>query len=201
MLFSVDNSNFVWHHFRKQMQVHISFEERSVESDFRISKVHQNCNLDCNRWMTSGVLEMACSTVILLVAQIEVLPHTCRIFALKLPDLHIMEESRMSVSLPFGDTDRNMSANISEPTSANQEDLIELKNKPETNPKRRRLNNASPRKNTNLDPLLDETVSKNVMLKRKNKEIQERLEKLVKIYTRLIERKQVVFLKSSEPNQ
>ena len=107
----------------------------------------------------------------------------------------------MGVSLPLGDTDRNMSANISEPASANQENLIELKSKPETNPKRRRLNNAISRKNTNLDTLLDETVSKNVMLKRKNKEIQERLEKLVKIYTRLIERKQVVFLKSSEPNQ
>ena len=151
--------------------------------------------------MTSGVLEMACCAVILLVAQIEVLPHICRIFALKLPDLQIMEESQMSVSLPFGDTDRNMSANISEPASANQENLIELKSKPETNPKRRRLNNASSRKNANLDTLLDESVSKNMMLKRKNKEIQERLEKLVKIYTRLIERKQVVFLRSSEPNQ
>ena len=184
------------------MKVHIPFEERSVESGFRISKVHQNCNLDCNRWMMSGVLEMACCTVILLVAQIEVLPpHICRIFALTLPDLHIMEESRMSVSLPLGDTDRNMSADISEPASANQENLIELKSKPETNPKRKRLNNALSRKNTNLDTLLDETVSKNVMLKRKNKEIQERLEKLVKVYTRLIERKQVVFLKSIEPNQ
>ena len=50
-----------------------------------------------------------------------------------------------------------------------------------------------------VDALLEEEVSRNSRLKKRKKEIQERLQKVVKLYTSLIERQRVVFLKPREP--
>ena len=50
-----------------------------------------------------------------------------------------------------------------------------------------------------VDALLEEEVSRNKRLKKRNKEIQERLQRVVKLYTSLIERQRIVFLKSRDP--
>ena len=50
-----------------------------------------------------------------------------------------------------------------------------------------------------VDALLEEEVSRNNRLKKRNKEIQERLQQVVKLYTSLIERQRIVFLKSRDP--
>ena len=49
-----------------------------------------------------------------------------------------------------------------------------------------------------VDALLEEEVSRNNRLKKRNKEIQERLQRVVKLYISLIERQRIVFLKSRE---
>ena len=49
-----------------------------------------------------------------------------------------------------------------------------------------------------VDALLEEEVSRNNRLKKGNKEIQERLQRVVKLYISLIERQRIVFLKSRE---
>merc|ERR1712172_476500 len=56
------------------------------------------------------------------------------------------------------------------------------------------LDRGSTRKK--VDALLEEEISRNNRLKRRNKEIQERLQQVVKLYTSLIERQRIVFLKS-----
>ena len=52
-------------------------------------------------------------------------------------------------------------------------------------------------KKQHVDALLEEEVSRNNRLKKRNKEIQDRLQKVVKLYTSLIERQRIVFLISS----
>ena len=72
---------------------------------------------------------------------------------------------------------------------------VELSSKPEE----KCLDRAS--KKQHVDALLEEEVSRNNRLKRRNKEIQERLQQVVKLYTSLIERQRIVFLKSKEPEK
>ena len=72
---------------------------------------------------------------------------------------------------------------------------VEMGNKP----KEKCLDRVS--KKQHVDALLEEEVSRNNRLKMRNKEIQERLQQVVKLYTSLIERQRIVFLKSREPEK
>ena len=78
-------------------------------------------------------------------------------------------------------------------------DEVELKRKPGGHSKGKWLDRAPKMKE--VDILLEEEVSRNKKLKKRNKEIQERLQQVVKLYTSLIERQRIVFLKSREPEK
>ena len=91
-----------------------------------------------------------------------------------------------------------MKADTSPSSSEDQKqgpDEVELSGKP----KEKCLDRVS--KKQHVDALLEEEVSRNNRLKRRNKEIQERLQQVVKLYTSLIERQRIVFLKSREPEK
>ena len=96
----------------------------------------------------------------------------------------------MQVSETKGDT-----------SSSSSEDHLKASDKVELNskPKEKCLDRVS--KKQHVDALLEEEVSRNNRLKRRNKEIQERLQQVVKLYTSLIERQRIVFLKSREPEK
>ena len=87
-------------------------------------------------------------------------------------------------------------ADTSPSSSEDQEqapDKVELSSKP----KEKCLDRGSTKQK--LDALLEEEVSRNNRLKKRNKEIQDRLQQVVKLYTSLIERQRIVFTKSQEP--
>ena len=91
-----------------------------------------------------------------------------------------------------------MKADTSPSSSEDQKqasDKVELSGKP----KEKCLDRVSTKQH--VDALLEEEVSRNNRLKRRNKEIQERLQQVVKLYTSLIERQRIVFLKSREPEK
>ena len=72
----------------------------------------------------------------------------------------------------------------------------ELKRKPGGDSKGKWLDRAPKMKE--VDILLEEEVSRNKKLKKRNKEIQERLQQVVKLYTYLIEKKIIVFKNPQE---
>ena len=76
-------------------------------------------------------------------------------------------------------------------------DEVKLSSKLGRPPKEKSLDRVSTKHK--VDALLDEEVSRNTRLKKRNKEIQERLQRVVKLYTSLIEGQRIVFLKPREP--
>ena len=72
----------------------------------------------------------------------------------------------------------------------------ELKRKPGGRSKGKWLDRAPKMKEVEI--LLEEEVSRNKKLKKRNKEIQERLQQVVKLYTYLIEKKIIVFKNPQE---
>ena len=76
-------------------------------------------------------------------------------------------------------------------------DEVKLSSKLGRPPKEKSLDRVSSKHK--VDALLDEEVSRNTRLKKRNKEIQERLQRVVKLYTSLIEGQRIVFLKPREP--
>ena len=92
--------------------------------------------------------------------------------------------------------DRSQSSEekVSETTASPDE--VELKRKPGGRSKGKWLDRAPKMKE--VDILLEEEVSKNKKLKKRNKEIQERLQQVVKLYTYLIEKKIIVFKNPQE---
>ena len=76
-------------------------------------------------------------------------------------------------------------------------DEVKLSSKLGRPPKGKSLDRVSTRHK--VDTLLEEEVLRNNRLKKRNKEIQERLQRVVKLYTSLIEGQRIVFLKPREP--
>ena len=76
-------------------------------------------------------------------------------------------------------------------------DEVKLSSKLGRPPKENSLDRVSTKHK--VDALLEEEVSRNNRLKKRNKEIQERLQRVVKLYTSLIEGQRIVFLKPREP--
>ena len=73
-------------------------------------------------------------------------------------------------------------------------DEVKLSSKLGRPPKEKSLDRVSTKHK--VDALLEEEVSRNARLKKRNKQIQERV---VKLYTSLIEGQRIVFLKPTEP--
>ena len=76
-------------------------------------------------------------------------------------------------------------------------DEVKLSSKLGRPPKGKSLDRVSTKHK--VDALLKEEVLRNNRLKKRNKEIQERLQRVVKLYTSLIEGQRIVFLKPREP--
>ena len=76
-------------------------------------------------------------------------------------------------------------------------DEVKLSSKLGRPPKGKSLDRVSTKHK--VDALLVEEVLRNNKLKKRNKEIQERLQRVVKLYTSLIEGQRIVFLKPREP--
>ena len=104
------------------------------------------------------------------------------------------EDERMSESMISDEMKADTSPSSSE-DQKQEPDKVEMGSKPEE----KCLDRAS--KKQHVDALLEEEVSRNNRLKMRNKEIQERLQQVVKLYTSLIERQRIVFLKSREPEK
>ena len=94
--------------------------------------------------------------------------------------------------------DRSQSSEekVSETRADASPDEVELKRKPGGRSKGKWLDRAPKMKE--VDILLEEEVSRNKKLKKRNKEIQERLQQVVKLYTYLIEKKIIVFKNPQE---
>ena len=92
--------------------------------------------------------------------------------------------------------DRSQSSEekVSETRADASPDEVELKRKGHS--KGKWLDRAPKMKE--VDILLEEEVSRNKKLKKRNKEIQERLQQVVKLYTYLIEKKIIVFKNPQE---
>ena len=108
------------------------------------------------------------------------------------------QTSGSAVRTTMDGKDRSQSSEekVSESTADASPDEVELKRKPGGHSKGKWLDRAPKMKE--VDILLEEEVSRNKKLKKRNKEIQERLQQVVKLYTYLIEKKIIVFKNPQE---
>ena len=106
------------------------------------------------------------------------------------------DDAQLSEGIMVSETKADTSPSSSEDQKQASDDQIELSSKPGRSSKEKCSNRVSTRKK--VDALLEEEVSRNNRLKRRNKEIQERLQQVVKLYTSLIERQRIDFLQSRE---